>query len=80
MRSDLNPIEHLWRDLKTSKKLIHGYRKRLISVFFFFKGGATKLRVPIILSSTFFGGGSVCNCIRLDFSSFFFWWCSNAKK
>ncbi len=82
MRSDLNLIEHLWRDLKTSKKLIHGYRKRLISVIFFSKGGATKLRVPIILSSTFFegGGGSVWNCIRLDFSLVFFWWCSNAKK
>ncbi len=69
MSPDLNPIEHLWRDLKTAggrrhpsnlndleqfakeewfkipvercKKLIHGYRKRLISVMFS-KGGATK--------------------------------------
>ncbi len=69
MSPDLNPIEHLWRDLKTAvgrrhpsnlndleqfakeewskipvercKKLIHGYRKRLISVIFS-KGGATK--------------------------------------
>ncbi len=75
MRSDLNLIEHLWRDLKTSKKLIHGYRKRLISVIFFSKGGATKLRVPIILSSTFFeGGGGFCvelYQIGLFFSFFF---------
>ncbi len=69
MSPDLNPIEHLWRDLKTAvgrrhpsnlndleqfakeerskipvercKKLIHGYRKRLISVIFY-KGRATK--------------------------------------
>ncbi len=66
MSPDLNPIEHLWRDLKTAvgrrhpsnlndleqfakeewskipvercKKLIHGYRKRLISVIFFQRG------------------------------------------
>ncbi len=82
MSPDLNPIEHLWRDLKTAvgrrhpsnlndleefakeewskipvercKKLIHGYRKRLISVIFFHGGNANiKLRVPIILSSAF---------------------------
>ncbi len=69
MSPDLNPIEHLWRDLKTAvrrkhpsnlndlelfakeewskipvercKKLIHGYRKWLISVIFS-KGAATK--------------------------------------
>ncbi len=69
MSPDLNPIKHLWRDLKTAvgrkhplnpnvheqfakeewskipvercKKLIHGYRKRLISVIIS-KGGATK--------------------------------------
>ncbi len=69
MSPDLNPIEHLWRDLKTAvgrrhpsnlndleqfakeaaskipvergKKLIHGYRKRLISVIFS-KEGANK--------------------------------------
>ncbi len=55
MSPDLNPIEHLWRDLKTSKKLIHIYRKRFISVILFPKGVQpnTKLRVPIILSSAF---------------------------
>ncbi len=69
MSPDLNPIEHLWSDLKTAvgrrhpsnlndleqfakeelskipvercKNLIHGYRKRLISVIFF-QRGATK--------------------------------------
>ena len=69
MSPDLNPIEHLWRDLKIAvgkrhpsnkrdleqfakeewsnipyercKKLIDGYRKRLISVIFS-KGCATK--------------------------------------
>ncbi len=66
MSPDLNPIEHLWRDVKTAvgrrhpsnlndleqfakeewskipvercKKLIHGYRKRLISAIFFQRG------------------------------------------
>ena len=69
MSPDLNPIAHLWHDLKTAvgrrhpsnvrdleqlakeewskipvescKTLIHGYRKRLISVIFS-KGYATK--------------------------------------
>uniref|UniRef100_A0A3Q0RXG1 Tc1-like transposase DDE domain-containing protein n=1 Tax=Amphilophus citrinellus TaxID=61819 RepID=A0A3Q0RXG1_AMPCI len=79
----LNPIEHLWRDLKIAvgrrhpsnmrdleqfakeerskipvercKKLVDGYRKRLISIFFFPKGVQPniKLRVPEILSSLF---------------------------
>ncbi len=84
MSPDLNPIEHLWSDLKTAvgrrhpsnlndleqfakeelskipvercKNLIHGYRKRLISVIFSKEVLPNiKLRVPIILSSAFFG-------------------------
>ncbi len=104
MSPDLNPIEHLWRDIKTAvgrrhpsnlndleqfskeecskipvercKKLIHVYRKQLISVFFS-KGGATKLRVSIILSSAFFGGF----CVEL-YQTFLlcFLCCSNAKN
>ena len=95
MSPDLNPIKHLWRDLKTAvgrrhpsnlrhleqlakeewskipvercKKLIDGYRKRLISVVL----PNINFRVPIILSSPFLGFCVEWYQIWLFFLSFF---------
>ena len=94
MSPDLNPIEHLWRDLKTAvgrrhpsnlrhleqlvkeewskipvercKKLIDGYRKRLISVIFSKVQGANNFVQSIF--------GVLCGMISdlAFFLSFFF--------
>ncbi len=104
MSPDLNPIEHLWRDLKTAvgrrhpsnlndlehfakewskipvegcKKLIPGYRKRLISVIFS-KGGATKYQVKGANNFVQWIFWVLCGIVSdLTFLLFF---CSNANK